>query len=230
MWNKLQTMNKYDFQPFFFTVLRIGIGWHFFWEGWVKLAQPAWSAEGYLTGSWGPLAPLFRGMAALTVEETPILSWFATESTASVQWILAITNVMIPWLLLAAGLGLMLGLFTRLSIAVAMGLLALFIAAAPSFDYAPQMAHIEEVGWTAFYTDLTQASWAGKMMTGNEGSYFLINKNFIEFLALAAMLTINYKRLYGFDLLFPTEQEQTVPDSKPAVQTARLNAETQFVK
>ena len=46
----------------FMVLLRIAIGWHFFYEGAWKLLQPDWRATSYLTASSGPLRPVFRWM------------------------------------------------------------------------------------------------------------------------------------------------------------------------
>ncbi len=61
-------INEFDRQTIALTVLRVVVGWHFLWEGWIKLSQPAWSAKGYLLGTWGPFAPVFQFVA-----ETPWL-------------------------------------------------------------------------------------------------------------------------------------------------------------
>ena len=42
------------------VLLRLGVGWHFFQEGVTKIHDPSWSAEGFLTGSKGPLKPVFE--------------------------------------------------------------------------------------------------------------------------------------------------------------------------
>ena len=43
------------------TFLRVLIGWHFLYEGLAKLlSNPSWSAESYLKGAVGPLAPVFQ--------------------------------------------------------------------------------------------------------------------------------------------------------------------------
>lgn len=42
------------------VALRLGIGWHFFREGAVKLPDPNWTAAHFFTGSKGPLHPLFE--------------------------------------------------------------------------------------------------------------------------------------------------------------------------
>jgi thiosulfate dehydrogenase [quinone] large subunit len=98
------------------VLLRTLIGWHFLYEGLVKLVWPAWtragvplgrfSAAGYLRSSTGPFADLFRALADV--------SWL--------PWI----DLLMAWGLLLVGLALMLGLFTQLACAGALALLALF--------------------------------------------------------------------------------------------------------
>ena len=100
----------------FFVLLRVAIGWHFLYEGLVKLVWPAWtragvplgrfSSAGYLRSSTGPFADLFRAFADA--------SWL--------PWL----DLLMGWGLLLAGLGLMLGLFTQLACAGAIALLTLF--------------------------------------------------------------------------------------------------------
>ena len=56
------------------VLLRTLIGWHFLYEGYYKLALPAWSASGQPLGHWsaaaylraatGPLAGAFHSLAA----------------------------------------------------------------------------------------------------------------------------------------------------------------------
>ena len=96
--------------------LRTLIGWHFLYEGFVKLVWPAWTRGGvplgrfssasYLRSSTGPLSDLFRALADV--------SWL--------PWI----DVLMAWGLLLVGLALMLGLFTQLACAGALALLTLF--------------------------------------------------------------------------------------------------------
>ncbi|HSD66996.1 MAG TPA: DoxX subfamily [Vicinamibacteria bacterium] len=98
------------------VLLRTLVGWHFLYEGFVKLLWPAWtragvplgrfSSVGYLRSSTGPLADLFRALADA--------SWL--------PWI----DLLMAWSLLLVGLALMLGLFTQLACAGAIALLALF--------------------------------------------------------------------------------------------------------
>ena len=98
------------------VLLRTLIGWHFLYEGLVKLVWPAWtragvplgrfSSAGYLRSSTGPFADVFRAFADA--------SWL--------PWL----DLLMAWSLLLIGLGLMLGLFTQLACAGALALLALF--------------------------------------------------------------------------------------------------------
>ena len=98
------------------VLLRTLIGWHFLYEGLVKLVWPAWtragvplgrfSSAGYLRSSTGPFADAFRAFADA--------SWL--------PWL----DLLLAWGLLLIGLGLMLGLFTQLACAGALALLALF--------------------------------------------------------------------------------------------------------
>jgi thiosulfate dehydrogenase [quinone] large subunit len=99
-------------------LLRTLIGWHFAWEGFVKLWWPSWSrggwplgrwsAAGYLQGGTGPFADFFRGL---------------TESS----W-MPVFDVLIAVVILLTGLSLMLGLFTQIGALSALVLLALFYA------------------------------------------------------------------------------------------------------
>jgi len=103
-------------QQFALVVLRTLIGWHFLYEGFTKVLSPAWSragaplgrftSAGYLRGSNGPFADLFRSLA-----DSSFLPWL---------------DLLVAWSLVLIGLGLMLGLFTQLACAGALALLALF--------------------------------------------------------------------------------------------------------
>jgi thiosulfate dehydrogenase [quinone] large subunit len=98
------------------VLLRTLIGWHFLYEGFVKLLWPAWtragvplgrfSSAGYLRSSTGPFADVFRAFADA--------SWL--------PWV----DLLVTWGLLLVGLALLLGLFTQLACAGALALLALF--------------------------------------------------------------------------------------------------------
>lgn len=97
-------------------ILRTLIGWHFLYEGYYKLALPAWSSDGvplrpwssagYLRAASGPLAGLFQRLI-------------------DTGWIAWIDNAVKIGLLLI-GLSLILGLFTKAGCYGALFLLALF--------------------------------------------------------------------------------------------------------
>jgi thiosulfate dehydrogenase [quinone] large subunit len=98
------------------VLLRTLVGWHFLYEGLVKVVWPAWtragvplgrfSSAGYLRSSTGPFADAFRAFADA--------SWL--------PWL----DGVLAWGLVLVGLGLMLGLFTQIACAGALTLLALF--------------------------------------------------------------------------------------------------------
>jgi thiosulfate dehydrogenase [quinone] large subunit len=102
------------------VVLRTVIGWHFLYEGYVKLLRPAWGPDGvplaawssadYLRGAAGPLAGVFHWLAA-----SP---WIGTIDLA------------VAAALVAIGLSLILGLFTHFGCIGAMLLLTLFYVSA----------------------------------------------------------------------------------------------------
>ncbi len=96
------------------TLLRVGIGWHFLYEGFVKLLSPAWSAEGYLMNSSGFLSGLFQSMAQN-------------------EGVLTVVNFLNIWGLILVGLGLFLGLFTRPAQFAGIALLAIYYLSNPPF-------------------------------------------------------------------------------------------------
>jgi thiosulfate dehydrogenase [quinone] large subunit len=102
------------------VVLRTLIGWHFLYEGYVKLLRPAWGADGlplapwssagYLRGATGPLASLFNALGTS--------SWVST------------LDVVIPIALILVGVSLILGLLTQVGCIGAMALLTTFYLSA----------------------------------------------------------------------------------------------------
>ena len=210
-------------QQFFVVLLRVGIGWHFLREGIVKLAQPNWTAQGYLMGSWGPLSPIFNTIGTLTIKETwglsTIYQWFLSKEVVSspdllnqalsTHWMLEMSNFLMPWMLTIAGAGLMLGLFTRLSTLIAMTLLAMFYAATPPLDLLPVFN-----AWPQFFSDIQHAQWAGKHMINTEGNYLIVNKNMLEFLALAALASLDSGLYGGLDNLLRHRSKMMPPAEK----------------
>lgn len=94
------------------VVLRILIGWHFLYEGLVKVTNPDWTAAGYLLDSGGFMAGFFKSLAS---------------SPAMVNSI----DFLNEWGLVAIGLGLITGCLTRVAIISGMALLAFYFLSHP---------------------------------------------------------------------------------------------------
>ena len=101
-------------QIFGLTALRVLIGWHFLYEGLVKVFTPDWTAYWYLSNSVGPASGIFKMMA--------------DNST-----ILKIVDYLNMWGLVIVGLGLFLGLFARYCKVLGIMLLFLYYIAYPPF-------------------------------------------------------------------------------------------------
>lgn len=99
------------------TLLRILIGWHFLYEGIIKLYNPDWTSFGYLATAQGPLKPFFT---ALTSDS--IIGWVDTLNVVA---------------LLLVGITFTMGIFERKGAIVGMGLLAMYYLAHPSFPGMP---------------------------------------------------------------------------------------------
>lgn len=112
--NKISNPSYTTLQTVGLTILRVMIGWHFLYEGLIKLSTPGWTAKSYLLASVGPFSPLFKSMAA---SET----------------ILQITDILNVWGLILIGLCLFLGLFTKISALLGLLLLALYYLSYPPF-------------------------------------------------------------------------------------------------
>lgn len=91
-----RSMNVDTPQQIALVVLRVAIGWHFLYEGIVKLLNPNWSSAGYLMDSAGLLAGFFQSMAG----------------NPAVMEVIDFLNM---WGLTLIGLGLILGLLTQLA-------------------------------------------------------------------------------------------------------------------
>lgn len=89
------------------VLLRVLIGWHFLYEGIVKVLNPNWSSLGYLMDSQGFLSGFFH-------------------SLASNPNVLQVVDYLNMYGLLAIGLGLILGCFTQIATVAGMVLLALY--------------------------------------------------------------------------------------------------------
>lgn len=110
------------------VTLRTLIGWHFLYEGYVKLVAPSWgsdglpvavwSSAGYLRAATGPLAGVFHALASS--------SWIGT------------IDVLVAVALAAIGLALMLGLLTQAACLGGITMLALFYVSAIPISGLPE--------------------------------------------------------------------------------------------
>lgn len=107
-------------QLFLILLLRILIGWHFLYEGVIKLFNPSWSAASYLQYSDWIFSGLFHAIA-----ENPT--------------VLAIVDFCNIWGLIFIGIALMFGFFTRAASIVGAGLLLLYYVANPPFTLPDSM-------------------------------------------------------------------------------------------
>jgi thiosulfate dehydrogenase [quinone] large subunit len=144
-------------QLIFLVILRVFIGWHFLYEGAAKLMNPNWSSVGYLLDSEGFLKDFYFGLA-------------------SNPNILAIIDFLNVWGLIAIGLGLILGLFSRVAISAGIALLVLYYFSHPPFPGI-------------------------KYSLPMEGSYLYVNKVLIEMAALLVLLVFPTSRRIGLDRL-----------------------------
>jgi thiosulfate dehydrogenase [quinone] large subunit len=92
--------------------LRVLIGWHFLYEGLVKLVNSHWTAAEYLAQAQGVIAPVFH--------------WVVTEPSR-----LAVVDALNRWGLVLIGAGLIAGLFTRAATLAGIALLALYYVSNP---------------------------------------------------------------------------------------------------
>jgi thiosulfate dehydrogenase [quinone] large subunit len=144
-------------QLFWLVSLRVLIGWHFLYEGLAKLMNPNWSSVGYLLDSEGFFKEFYI-------------------SLASNPTTLGVVDFLNVWGLILIGLGLILGLFTRISTFAGVLLLALYYFSHPpcvGFKYALPM----------------------------EGSYLIVNKILIEMIALVVLFVFPTGKRIGIDRL-----------------------------
>lgn len=139
------------------VILRLVVGWHILYEGLAKLLNPGWSSFGFLSESkW-------------------ILTGFA-DWVLSNKAILDIVDFLNIWGLIAIGLGLVLGLFTRLAAYAGVLLLLLYYMTNPPF-----------IGM--------------EYILPTEGSNLIINKLFIEIIALLVLAIFPAHKKFGLDSL-----------------------------
>jgi len=158
MFQKENKINYTNVQTFILVTLRVLMGWYFLYEGIVKIANPDWSSFGYLMDSKGPVAGMFHAMAA------------NANVVVAADWL----NM---WGLALIGIGLILGIFSRL--AAFFGILLLV------FYYLshPPLASLTYV-------------------MPQEGTYLIVNKTLIEIFAMAVLLVFPTGHIAGLDRYF----------------------------
>jgi thiosulfate dehydrogenase (quinone) large subunit len=139
------------------VVLRLLIGWQFLYEGVAKYFNTNWSSASYLMDSQWIFADQFKKLA--------------TDPE-----MLKIVDALMVWGLIAIGLGLILGVFTRIATVFGILLLTLFYLSHPP---------------------LVGLKYAMPM----EGSNLIVNKNLIELFALVVLLVFPTGKHVGLDRL-----------------------------
>ena len=139
------------------VTLRVLIGWHFLYEGVSKLINPYWSSAAYLLDSKGP----FSGLAETIVSNPTLLS---------------ISDYVNMWGLTLVGASLLLGLLSRYTALIGMGLVILY------YLFAPPLLGLE-------------------YSRPGEGSYIIVNKNLIEACALWVIHSFPTSHVIGLDRL-----------------------------
>lgn len=152
-------------QLFALTSLRVLIGWHFLYEGLVKIYTPGWTAKAYLADSAGPLSGVFNNIVQ--------------NETA-----LYVIDFLNEWGLVLIGLALFAGILSKAGKICGIALLLLYYLAYPPFAGAGMNQHAE-------------------------GSYWLVNKNLIEMVALLVLLYFPSSHITGIDrFLFNVRKRQ----------------------
>jgi thiosulfate dehydrogenase (quinone) large subunit len=138
------------------VVLRIAIGWHCLYEGITKVMNPGWTAAGFLSESkW-----ILSGISSWIIAHTSVLS--------AVDFLNA-------WGLVAIGLGLILGLFSRPAAIAGTALLFIY------YLCNPPMVGLE------YSVPL-------------EGSNLVVSKTLIEAIALFVVALFPTSQIVGLDL------------------------------
>ena len=137
-------------------ILRLIIGWHILFEGYSKLITANWSSMGFLRESkW-----ILSGFS----------NWIISNNV-----ILKIVDLLNTWGLIAIGIGLILGLFTRM--AAISGAILLFMY----YLNNPPLIGLE-------YSLPT------------EGNYLIVSKTLIEAVALVVLFVFPTGKNFGLDM------------------------------
>lgn len=110
------------------TILRVLIGWHFLYEGLIKVYTPGWTAKGYLQGAVGPFSHFFNALAA----SEPVIQ---------------LIDICNEWGLVLIGLSLFIGLFAKVGNLLGITLLIFYYLAYPPYAIYGINAHAEGSYW-----------------------------------------------------------------------------------
>ena len=110
----MELQQKMNWNRLLITILRVAIGWHFFYEGLTKILQGNWTASGYLLNTSGCCSGFYH--------------WLASS-----PFLLQMTDLLNMYGLLLIGLALFLGLFSRIAALAGTLLLVLYYFAYPPF-------------------------------------------------------------------------------------------------
>lgn len=102
-------------QLFFLAALRILIGWHFLYEGLIKVFNPGWTSKAYLLTAEGPLSFFFK--------------WLGGSALANAADIITIAA------LIGIGLALVMGIFEQAASFAGIALLAMFYLSHPPLPW-----------------------------------------------------------------------------------------------
>jgi thiosulfate dehydrogenase [quinone] large subunit len=148
------------------VLLRFVIGWHLLYEGFSKLLIPNWSSFGFLQESKWILAGFAK--------------WITAHGT-----ILNVVDFLNTWGLIAIGLGLILGLFTRIAAISGSALLVLY------YLNNPPMIGLE-------------------YSLPSEGSYLIVNKTLIEAVSLVVLAAFQTSSIFGIDMFISNLRKSKV--------------------
>lgn len=138
------------------VVLRFLIGWHLLYEGFSKVLIPNWSSFGFLQESKWILAGFAR--------------WVLAHGNA-----LSVVDFLNTWGLIAIGVGLVFGLFTRLASISGAILLFLYYSNNPPF-----------IGL--------------EYSVPTEGNYLVVSKTLIESMSLLVLAVFPTGSIFGLDM------------------------------
>ncbi|MAJ50948.1 MAG: DoxX subfamily [Flammeovirgaceae bacterium] len=134
------------------VLLRILIGWHFLYEGVLKLYNPAWTSKAYLSS-----AELLR----------PLFQWLSSDAMIHLVDNLNIFSLMV------VGLSLLLGLFERIGSVFGICLLLIYYIAHPALPGASQVG--TEGSYWIINKNLIEATALFVLYHIPTGSYFGLN-------------------------------------------------------